>query len=270
MPNWIRIGGETVRPWTVLVTSRSNDLVLAHEMIGGTALGGARCGTRWSRRCSTRRQGNRTGPPRFRCRPTNAGNRCGRTSRRSASVWSSTEELDQLDGVFQEMCEHVCGKPKPGLLDMPGVTPEQVGGFYEAAAAFLPASPVEEGRLRGGDQGRVRQVPERPLVCRADGAVGLDDGSGPVRRPEGVAADVGRRPGRRGERPADAWPRASPSARSGTSPWPTWRRRRSTAGRWPVPMPTRGLPQGPGAVDASAAGLGTGTDGGACGRSRTS
>ena len=32
LPNWIRIGGEHVRPWTILVTSRSNDLVLAHQL----------------------------------------------------------------------------------------------------------------------------------------------------------------------------------------------------------------------------------------------
>ena len=32
MPNWIRIAGEMVRPWTVLATSCSNDLVLGHQM----------------------------------------------------------------------------------------------------------------------------------------------------------------------------------------------------------------------------------------------
>ena len=32
MPNCIRIAGAKVRPWTILVTSRSNDLVLAHQM----------------------------------------------------------------------------------------------------------------------------------------------------------------------------------------------------------------------------------------------
>lgn len=51
------------------------------------------------------------------------------------------DELEQLDGVFQDMTEHVCGKPKPGLLDMPGVTPEQVGTFYEAAASFFRQAP---------------------------------------------------------------------------------------------------------------------------------
>ena len=32
MPDWIRVGGKPVRPWVVLVTSRSHDPVLAHQM----------------------------------------------------------------------------------------------------------------------------------------------------------------------------------------------------------------------------------------------
>jgi hypothetical protein len=32
LPTWIRVGGRPVRPWVVLVTSRSNGLVLAHQM----------------------------------------------------------------------------------------------------------------------------------------------------------------------------------------------------------------------------------------------
>jgi hypothetical protein len=50
-------------------------------------------------------------------------------------------ELDHLDGVFQELCAHVCGKPQPGLLDVPGVTPELVASFYEAAADFFRHAP---------------------------------------------------------------------------------------------------------------------------------
>jgi hypothetical protein len=33
--------------------------------------------------------------------------------------------LDQTEAVFNEMCAHLCGKPRPGLLDMPGVTPHR-------------------------------------------------------------------------------------------------------------------------------------------------
>src|SRR5262249_39339541 len=45
--------------------------------------------------------------------------------------------LEQLEAVFKEMCEHLCGKPRPGLLDMPGVTPDQVASFYASAAFFF-------------------------------------------------------------------------------------------------------------------------------------
>src|SRR5262245_63319732 len=40
--------------------------------------------------------------------------------------------------------EHVCGKPRPGLLDMPGVTPEQVAGFYGAVAFFFQKAPWKQ------------------------------------------------------------------------------------------------------------------------------
>jgi hypothetical protein len=49
-----------------------------------------------------------------------------------------------MEAVFNEMCEHACGKPKPGLLDMPGVTPEQVGSFYGAAAFFFQEAPWKD------------------------------------------------------------------------------------------------------------------------------
>lgn len=39
------------------------------------------------------------------------------------------------------MFEYVCDKPRPGLLDMPGVTVEQVGSFYEAAAYYYQNAP---------------------------------------------------------------------------------------------------------------------------------
>jgi hypothetical protein len=53
-------------------------------------------------------------------------------------------ELDQTEAVFNEMCEHLCGKPRPGLLDMPGVTPDQVAGFYASAAFFFQKAPWKE------------------------------------------------------------------------------------------------------------------------------
>ena len=50
------------------------------------------------------------------------------------------------------MCAHVCGRPKPGLLDMRGITPAQVGGFYEAASYYFRQAPWKEI----GDNGAIK------------------------------------------------------------------------------------------------------------------
>jgi tetratricopeptide (TPR) repeat protein len=140
MPNWLRIGGKPVRPWVVLVTSRSNDLVLAHEMaeeMPSPAL-------LWDTLVQAM-QHPAAGEPH---RPTEL-------QVRADEPWEAlrphldeigvgmtvVEELDQMEVVFQGMCEQVCGKPRPGLLDMPGVTPAQVASFYQAAASFFRQAP---------------------------------------------------------------------------------------------------------------------------------
>jgi tetratricopeptide (TPR) repeat protein len=140
LPRWVRIAGEPLRPWLVLVTSRSNDLVLAHEMTDeappATLL--------WDTLVKAM-QYPAAGEPH---RPTELQ---VPTDERWESLKPHLEEigvslvvgeqLDQLDGVFEGMSEHVGGKPEPGLLDMPGVTPQQVASFYEAAAFFFRQAP---------------------------------------------------------------------------------------------------------------------------------
>jgi tetratricopeptide (TPR) repeat protein len=140
MPNWIRVGCQPVRPWVVLVISLSTDLVLAHEMpeeIPSAAL-------LWDALVKAM-QFPAAGTPH---RPTELQVRADerwealRPHLEEIGVEITvTDELDQMEVVFKEMCEQVCGKPKPALLDMPGVRPAQVGSFYEAAASFFRQAP---------------------------------------------------------------------------------------------------------------------------------
>jgi hypothetical protein len=140
MPNWIRIAGKPVRPWVVLVTTRSHDVVLAHEMpveVPAPAL-------LWDVLVQAM-QHPAAGEPH---RPTELQVRADerwealRPHLEEVGVGLAVAgELDQMEIVFRGMCEHVCGKPKPGLLDMPGVTPWQVAGFYQAAASFFRQAP---------------------------------------------------------------------------------------------------------------------------------
>jgi hypothetical protein len=140
MPNWIRGAGKPVRRWVVLVTSRSNDLVLTHQMPEDAPS----AALLWDVLVQAM-QHPAAGEPHL---PTELQ---VQTDERWEALKPHLDEigvrlvvaekLDQMQVAFQEMCEHVCGKPKPGLLDMPGVRPAQVGSFYEAAAFFFRQVP---------------------------------------------------------------------------------------------------------------------------------
>ncbi|MBL8796927.1 MAG: hypothetical protein JNM56_23700 [Planctomycetia bacterium] len=140
LPHRVRSGQELVQPWAIAVTSRSNDLVLAFAMPEEAPT----ANHVWDVLVKAMRE-PMVGEPH---RPTEL-------QVRADERWESlkphldeigvnlvvTEELDQIDAVFTGMLEHIGVKPEPGLLDMPGMTPEKVGSFYEAAAEFYQQSP---------------------------------------------------------------------------------------------------------------------------------
>jgi hypothetical protein len=143
MPTWTRGGGRPVRPWVVLVTSRSDGLVLAHQMPEEAPP----AALLWDVLVQAM-QHPAAGTPH---RPTELQVRADerwealRPHLEEVGVGLAVAgELDQTEVVFSEMCAHVGGKPKPGLLDMPGVTPAQVAGFYGAAAFFFQQAPWKE------------------------------------------------------------------------------------------------------------------------------
>jgi hypothetical protein len=140
LPTWIRVAGQPVRPWMVLVASRSNDLVLAHAI----AEEEPSPASLWDILVQAM-QNPAAGEPH---RPTEL-------QVRPDEHWESlrphldevgvglvvSEELEPLANVFSGLSEQIGGKREPGLLDMPGVTPEQAGSFYEAAAHFFRQAP---------------------------------------------------------------------------------------------------------------------------------
>jgi tetratricopeptide (TPR) repeat protein len=139
-PNWIRLAGQPARPWLLLVTSRSNDLVLAHQVVAEAPTPALL----WD----TLVQGMQhplAGEPH---RPTEVQ---VRADERWESLRGHVEEvgvnltvvefLDHAHGVMKEVGERLGGEAEPGLLDVPGVKPEQVASFYEAAAWFFQQAP---------------------------------------------------------------------------------------------------------------------------------
>jgi len=52
-----------------------------------------------------------------------------------------TPELDQIDLLLTKLNEEMSAEQPPGLLEMPGIDPDRVAGFYEAAAGFYRKAP---------------------------------------------------------------------------------------------------------------------------------
>jgi tetratricopeptide (TPR) repeat protein len=143
LENAIRVAGDRVRPWLMLVTSRTGDLVLAHALLEEEPV----AASLWDTLVQSM-QNPAAGEPH---RPTELQ---VRADGRWLSLRPHIEEvglglvvaegLDQLDAVFRGMSEHLSGKPRPGLLDVPGMKPGQVASFFEAAAAFFSQAPWKQ------------------------------------------------------------------------------------------------------------------------------
>jgi tetratricopeptide (TPR) repeat protein len=141
MPAWVSDGGELRRPWVVLVASRTSDLILGQALLQETPTPGFLWDT-----LSAAMQAPSAGPPH---RPAEIEVRPGGPWDELAGPLDAVgvrvvhaDELDLIDRLMDDLAENVFGpKVGPGLLDMPGVTPDQVAGFFQAAAGFYRASP---------------------------------------------------------------------------------------------------------------------------------
>jgi tetratricopeptide (TPR) repeat protein len=175
MPNWVRIGGQPVRPWVVLVTSRSNDLVLAHQMPADTPA----AALLWDTLVQAMQHpaaGEPHRPTELQVRPDGSWESLRPHLTEIGVGLVVNEQLDELDAVFKDMAEHVCGKPEPGLLDMPGVTPEQVGSFYEAAASFFQKAPWKKVGYEAAIQVECDKFQSGPYYVVLMGQSGLTTG----------------------------------------------------------------------------------------------
>jgi ST7 protein len=136
----VEIAGERVRPWMVLVSSRTHDLVLAHalteEAPSAEELWDIVAGA-----MERPAAGDPHRPTEIQVRPGGPWEELANNFDAIGVAFSSVEILDQVDYLFDDLARHMAGVDPPGLLDMPGVSPEQVGRFFDAAAEFYRRAP---------------------------------------------------------------------------------------------------------------------------------
>jgi tetratricopeptide (TPR) repeat protein len=140
LPNPVRIAGDKVRLWLVLVTSRTHGLILASQVVEEEPA----AASLWDTLVQAMQNPLAGEPHRPAELQVRAGGRWDSLRPHVEEVGVDlvvAEGLDHFDSVFAGASEHLAGKPQPGLLDMPGVSPDQVAGFYQAAASFFEQAP---------------------------------------------------------------------------------------------------------------------------------
>lgn len=140
MPSLIEVAGEPVHPWIVMVASRSNDLVLAHGILP-QAPSDKHLWDELVQAMQNPMAGEPHRPSELQVRADPRWEALKQHFEEIGVGLVVTDELDQMNFLFQDLSEHLGGEPEPGLLDMPGIGPEQVGSFYEAAAQFFQQAP---------------------------------------------------------------------------------------------------------------------------------
>ncbi len=136
----IEVGGERIRPWMILVSSRTRELVLGHAMvereptaeslwdvIAGAMLNPA--------------MGDPHRPSEIQVRPDSTWEALEGPLDAIGVACETTDSLDQIDFLFENLAKHLEGTKQPGLLDMPGVTQPQVERFYQAASDYYRRAP---------------------------------------------------------------------------------------------------------------------------------
>ncbi len=140
LPNWIRVGGQPIRPWVILVVSRTHGGVLAHEMpeVAPTFE------LLWDILAQAMQHpavGERHRPIELQVRQHEFWSELQPHLDEVGVKLEPGPNLDLFDEVFAEMAVHICGAPQPGFLDIPGITLEQAASFFAAAAWFFQQSP---------------------------------------------------------------------------------------------------------------------------------
>ncbi|MEJ7639576.1 MAG: hypothetical protein WKF75_16770, partial [Singulisphaera sp.] len=148
--------GKLVQPWMSLVTSCTGGTILAHAM----ALEPPISAQFWDLLARAMQKPMAEEPH----RPTQLQVRPGpywdelRPHLEAIGVECvESEDLDQVDSLLNDLSQHLTRDAPPGLLDIPGQSPERVGDST-GRGRVLPEGPVEVPGIRGGDQGRLRAV----------------------------------------------------------------------------------------------------------------
>jgi hypothetical protein len=140
LPIWVGKADQEVCPWSILVVNRSDDL------IRGQVITEMQPATAWlweslAQAMQNPLAGEPHRPVELQVRPGKGWEALRPAIEEIGIRLAMTDELDMVDLVLTKLAEHLDSRKESGLLDVPGVTPAQVGRLYEAAAYYYRKAP---------------------------------------------------------------------------------------------------------------------------------
>jgi hypothetical protein len=160
LPIWVKAGDNNVHPWAALVLSETDQLILGHGILEQKPA----AAELWDVLVDAAQKplaGKPHRPSTLRVRGELAWQELKPHLEEVGVRLEFAAELEALDAVSDRLAQEMGGAQQPGLLDAPGMTPEQVGSFFEAAAFYYQQAPwrrvgyesaikVECGSYQGG------------------------------------------------------------------------------------------------------------------------
>jgi hypothetical protein len=136
----VEAGGRAVRPWMTAVVSRTDGLVLAFELSQEPPTPAVA----WevlARAMQEPEVGEPHRPSEVQLSEQEWADALGPELEALNVGLAVTEDLDQVEEVFEGLGQQLAGHQAAGLLEMPGITPEAVGSFFDGAALFYHSAP---------------------------------------------------------------------------------------------------------------------------------
>jgi tetratricopeptide (TPR) repeat protein len=87
-----------------------------------------------------------------------------------------SDKLDAFDAAFASLAGHLGRDDRPGLLEVPGMTPERVRAFYDAAAGFFRRAPWKRVGYEAAIRIESERLKNRPRFAVLMGQSGLTTG----------------------------------------------------------------------------------------------
>jgi tetratricopeptide (TPR) repeat protein len=140
LPMWIKESGQEARPWWIVIGEVEKELVLGQEL-RPTQPHVKLLWDTLARAMQYPLIGSPHRPEELQVRPGVGWESLQESLQELGIRLVQSDTLDWADSLQEELTEHLNPERESGLLDVPGVTPRQIGSLYESAASYFQRAP---------------------------------------------------------------------------------------------------------------------------------